>query len=50
MRQEKKKNIVNQLDIEKKGFHTILLLTDIICVTDKLIAKNLSAFLMSYMV
>ena len=33
------KHIVNQLEIEKKGFDTILGLTDILCVTHIHISK-----------
>ena len=44
------KHIVNQLEKEKKGYYTILWLTDIICVTAEHIAKNILAFIMSHMV
>ena len=44
------KNMVNKLDIKKKGWHIILWVTDILCVSDKHIAKSLKAFKMSHLV
>ena len=46
-----KKHMVNNLDIEKKkGLHIILWVTDILCVSDSQIAKNLEAFKISQLI
>ena len=47
---EKQKQVVNNFDIEKKRLHIIMCLSDILCVTDRCIAKSLKAFEMSYLV